>query len=203
MIIANNDILKGGNHAGKLGGSTFQPIRIINNIIEDAILEKNNDLIIFFQDLSKAYDRVDITILEKALIRIKIPKITIRFIINLFKNRKNNILTCYGNTEYYDVLTGIDQGEAISPLLWTIYLDPLLTKINKLELGYEIKYKRMIDTYGTRSQDLPNDEIRINIPTQSYMDDITWLSLKMKNLERRSKYVHEQSLQDIQDITTI
>jgi hypothetical protein len=65
------------------GSSTFEPIRIINEIIEDA-KEKHNDLWILFQDMSKAYNRVNIFMLKKAIARLRLPLSFIDLICNLF-----------------------------------------------------------------------------------------------------------------------
>ena len=72
---------------------------------------------ILLQDLSKAYDRVDIRILKLAMMRIKLSPFCINFIIDFFVHRKNAIFTAKGITDYYDVKIGIDQGEIISLLL--------------------------------------------------------------------------------------
>ena len=55
--------------------------------------------------------------LRKAMARLKIPLKIIDLITGLFLNRKNQVFTVFGNTDPYDVLVGIDQGEVISPLL--------------------------------------------------------------------------------------
>ena len=65
-LMVQHNILKGNQFAGVPGSSTFKPIRIINEIIEDA-REKNKEIWILFQDLSKAYDRVNIHMLDKTL----------------------------------------------------------------------------------------------------------------------------------------
>src|ERR1044072_3281100 len=92
--------------------------------------------------MSKAYDRVNICILQYAINRIKLPSLFIRFITNLFTNRTNQIFTPFGFTDPYNLLVGIDQGEVICPLLWCIYYDPLLSYIqNKTSMGYEISTK--------------------------------------------------------------
>lgn len=97
-IIADHNILKGGNHAGLPGGSTEAPLRIINTCIEDT--KKNNkEIWLTFQDLSKAYDRVDIKMLKLALRRIKIPEILCSLIVNLFTNSKKSIIKDKGITE--------------------------------------------------------------------------------------------------------
>ena len=67
--------------------------------------------------MSKAFDRVNIHMLRKAMERLRIPDPFIRIITNLFLNRSNSVFTAYGNTDPYNVVVGIDQGEVISPLL--------------------------------------------------------------------------------------
>src|SRR4051812_17799648 len=54
----------------------------------------------------------------------------ISFIPNLHQNHKAHIITAYGLTEPIDLLSGIEQGETYSPLLWKIYYDPILSYIN-------------------------------------------------------------------------
>lgn len=68
--------------------------------------------------------------LRLAFNRSRFPDSLSNFIISLFTNRKNQIFTPYGLTLPYNVLIGIDQEEVISPLLWTIYFDPLLTELS-------------------------------------------------------------------------
>ena len=77
--------------------------------------------------MSKADDRVNIFMLRKAMARLCIPSFFINIITNLFLNRSNSVFTAYGNTDPYNVIVGIDQGEVISTLLWVIYYDPLLS----------------------------------------------------------------------------
>jgi len=178
-ILVKHNILKGGNHAGLPGSSTTTPLRIIRNIIEDA-KTKNKELWILFQDLSKAYDRVNAHMLKKAMERIKIPGACINLILNLFSNRKNRVITHHGITDPYDVIIGIDQGEVISPLLWCIYYDPLLTEIQQDEsLGYTIEHiwqpDITVDSYC-------NSDIRFT--SQAYMDDTTWLAHSKLQLEK-------------------
>ena len=57
--MVKHKILQGGNHAGLPGGSTLEPLGIINTIIEDARASNKKELWIMFQDMSKAYDRVN------------------------------------------------------------------------------------------------------------------------------------------------
>jgi len=138
-IMTKHHILKGNNFAGLPGGSTEDPIKIMNMIIEDSV-EHKKEIWILLQDLSKAYDRVDLSILKLALRRIKIPEDCISCLLNLFTNRKNAVFTKDGLSDYYDVKIGIDQGEVISPLLWCIYFDILLCEIDQLQKEYNLNH---------------------------------------------------------------
>ena len=105
LTLAHNKVLKGHNHAGLPGSSTMAPLRIINSIVEDA-KENKKSLWILFQDLSKAYDRVNTFMLDKAMARIQIPANCRQFIGNLFTNRSNSVIGHYGLSQHYDVLIG-------------------------------------------------------------------------------------------------
>src|SRR3954452_3143455 len=78
-ICRTRNLLKGLNHAGLKGNSTDTPIHILNGIIEDA-KDTNRELWIVFQDMAKAFDSVDLTPLQKAMERLKIPEYTISYI---------------------------------------------------------------------------------------------------------------------------
>jgi hypothetical protein len=115
-ILAKNNVLKGNNFAGLPFRSTFEPINILDNIKYDAAFH-HNDLWILFQDMSKAYDRVNLGMLIRALTRLHLPMTFVQLIISIFTPRFNQIFTVHGNTDAYYVLSGIDQGEIISPIL--------------------------------------------------------------------------------------
>ncbi len=106
-IIAKYAILKGNNFAGLPEGSIEFPIKLINIIMEDA-KEYNQPVWILLQDLSKVYDRVDLTILRKVMKRVKIPDPYISFILEFFIHWKNAVLTKGEILEFYDVKIGID-----------------------------------------------------------------------------------------------
>src|SRR2546421_95050 len=138
-VMVYHSILRGGNHAGLPGGSTLEPLRIDNAILEDARASKK-ELWILFQDMSKAYDRVNVHMLDMVMQRIQFPVALRSILVNLFNQHKNRIITATGLTDPYDVLIGIDQGEVISPLLWCIYYDPLLVEVQSRQLGYNLSH---------------------------------------------------------------
>ncbi|GBB86484.1 hypothetical protein RclHR1_12910004 [Rhizophagus clarus] len=65
-MIKQYNVLRGHQFVALPGNSTFEPLRIINKILQDAN-KSNNELWLLSQDLGKAYDRVNIFMLEKAM----------------------------------------------------------------------------------------------------------------------------------------
>ncbi|CAB4418121.1 unnamed protein product [Rhizophagus irregularis] len=176
-IFTTNDILKGYQFAGLPKKSTFEPLRIVNEIIN--YTEQNKKEMWFLMlDMSKAYDRINIPMLENAMRRINLPEIIIKILTGLFTNRTNQVFTPFGLTDSFDMLTGIDQGEIISPLLWIIYYDPLLAKIRNTDLGFKMEAKEHIDVYENLYR------LRsITFPGCAYMDDTGFITNNKNNLE--------------------
>ena len=129
-------MLKGPNFAGLPGGSTEEPVHIINAIMEDA-RDNKKELWLVLQDMKKAFDSVSLVALDLVLKRLKLPKTAITFILNLYENRQSKIITDLGTTLAFEIKDGIEQEEVISPLVWRIFYDPLLERIqNNPNLGY-------------------------------------------------------------------
>jgi len=176
-IMTKHCILRGNNFAGLPGSSTEIPIKLMNMIIED-VKEHNKPIWILLQDLSKAYDRVNLVILQKAMERVKIPTTCINFILDFFTSRKNAVLTKGGLSDYYDVKIGIDQEEVISPLLWCIYFDLLLCEINNAQKGYTLTHQWMSNVSTAERQQLQEQ-----IAALGFMDDANWISSSLEDLK--------------------
>src|SRR5277367_6188678 len=92
------NILSPNNWAGLPGGSTQQPIYILNNVLEEA-REFKKEIWVFSQNISKAYDSINKEMLQLAFQRIKISTQIINIIINTITNRKNKVIIAYGLIE--------------------------------------------------------------------------------------------------------
>ena len=71
-------------------GSTQGPIHILNNCIEEA-KEFKKEIWILSQDISKAFDSVNIDMLKKSMKRIKIPEEIIAILSKLIDNRTSKV----------------------------------------------------------------------------------------------------------------
>ena len=108
---------------------------------------------------------------ELAMKRIKMPNSIISFINQLYKDREIRVITDKGPTEFFIAGDGIDQGEVISPLMWRIFYDPLLSRIQQTKLGYQMKLRW--------PSDIKENKFKTEIATISalaYADDTTWIA---------------------------
>jgi hypothetical protein len=173
IILTSNKILRGLNFCGLKGEDIAVPLRIMNDIIKDA-RENGRELWVVTQDMMKAYDSVSLESLQLALRRLDAPKMFIKWIIDLFKNRQMNVLTAFGPSPTLIGGDGIDQGDAISLILWRIFYDPLLIAIQQAcnnQQGYEMVVNWPTDILERSSW----QQFRLRIPVITYMDDTSYL----------------------------
>ena len=129
--------------------------------------------------MKKAFDSVSLEALTWAMERIKISEGAIRFVLNLYNKREIAIITKYGNTDSFIAEDGIDQGEVISPLIWRIFYDPLLSKIQDKELGFKVGVEWPIDI---QRRTIQNREVQVGV--LAYADDTTWIASSKEGLQK-------------------
>ena len=73
-----------------------------------------------------------------------LPKETVAAITILYRNTKVKVRSPDGNTEYFDIVAGVLQGDTLAPYLFIICLDYVLrTSIDKIrENSFELTKKR-------------------------------------------------------------
>ena len=82
--------------------------------------------------------------MEQILLAYGIPKETVAAITILYRNTKVKVRSPDGDTEYFDIVAGVLQGDTLAPYLFIICLDYVLrTSIDKgKENGFELTKKR-------------------------------------------------------------
>ena len=82
--------------------------------------------------------------MEQILLAYGIPKETVVAITILYRNTKVKVRSPDGDTEYFDIVAGVLQGDTLAPYLFIICLDYVLrTSIDKIkENGFEMTKKR-------------------------------------------------------------
>ena len=82
--------------------------------------------------------------MEQILLAYGIPKETVAAITILYRNTKVKVRSPDGDTEYFDIVAGVLQGDTVTPYLFIICLDYVLgTSIDKIkENGFELTMKK-------------------------------------------------------------
>ena len=82
--------------------------------------------------------------MEQILLVYGIPKETVAAITILYRNTKVKVQSPDGDTEYFDIVAGVLQGDTLAMYLFIICLDYVLrTSIDKIrENGFELTKKR-------------------------------------------------------------
>ena len=86
--------------------------------------------------------------MEQILLAYGIPKETVAAITILYRNTKVKVRSPDGDTEYFDIVAGVLQGDTLAPYLFIICVDYVLrTSIDKI--------KGMASTDEEKKQKIP------------------------------------------------
>lgn len=151
------------------GRSCQDQLSTLTSII-DARKRLNKDTITSFIDFSKAYDRIDRHLLWNSMKRIGLPQKFISAVQSLYQNveysvRINGILT-----DWFPVSVGLKQGCTISPTLFNVYINSLVSQIKESRIGV----------------DIDGDIIAILL----YADDIVLIAESKEDLQRLLNILH-------------
>ncbi|GBC13545.2 RNA-directed DNA polymerase from mobile element jockey-like [Rhizophagus irregularis DAOM 181602=DAOM 197198] len=169
------------NCCGLPGECTSEPIYLVNNFIEDA-RENSKELWVLTQDMKKAFDSVGLKVLKRAMLCIDIPASLVEWIIALFKHRHLKVATAYGLSDGFTGNDGIDQGDALFPLLWRIFYDPLLIRIQQIKNS---RYEMKVTWPNDINDPITWTQYRLQVPVCAYMDDTIFLEssrFRMQNI---------------------
>ena len=115
--------------------STHQAIRTYIDILEDAKQYKKS-LYVCQIDANKAFDSVDWEVLKKIMIDYGFDKKYIKRVMKMLKNKKAHLNTPLGKSDSFEVTRGSPQGDPISAIIFSIFINPLIEKLNNDVKGY-------------------------------------------------------------------
>ena len=105
--------------------------------------------------------------MEQILLAYSLPKETVAAIMILYRNTKVKVHSPDGDTEYFDIVAGVLQGDTLAPYLFIICLDYVLRmSIDKIrENGFKLTKKRSRRYPGKTITDA--DYAYANMPNQA------------------------------------
>ena len=163
-----DNILRKNQNGFRRNRSTTSQILTIRRILE-GVRAKNLQATLIFVDFTKAFDSIHRGKMEQILLAYGIPKETVAAITILYRNTKVKVRSPDGDTEYFDIVAGVLQGDTRAPYLFIICLDYVLrTSIDKIkENGFELTKKRSRRYPATTITDADYAAILANTPDQA------------------------------------
>ena len=91
----------------------------IRRILE-GVRAKNQQATLLFVDFTKAFDSIHRGKMEQILLAYSLPKETVAKITILSRNNKVKVRSPDGDTEYFNIVAGVLQGDALDPYLFIL-----------------------------------------------------------------------------------
>ena len=165
-------ILRNNQNGFRAGRSTLSQILTLRRIIE-GITFSNLDAVLIFVDFRKAFDSIHREQMFAILELYGIPKPIIDAIKVLYTSTSSSILTPDGETDPFDILAGILQGDTLAPFLFIIVIDYVL--------------RTSVDTISNKGLELkPRASSRYpaeHITDADFADDIALVANTLKNAQ--------------------
>lgn len=130
-----NSILSNSQRGGRPDMSTYQLIATLLSAISVAKKE-NKTLWILFLDLKKAYNSVPFWAIKQTLQDTQIPDQFVNAIMNLYDGLQSKINLQGVYSDWFHEERGVRQGDTLSPLLWILFLNPLLLFWKQSDIGF-------------------------------------------------------------------
>ena len=128
-----NNILRKNLNGFRRNRSTTSQILTIDRILE-GVQAKNQQATILYVDFTKAFDSIHRGRTEQILLAYGLLKETVAAIMILYWNTKVKVRSPDGDTDYFDIVAGVLQGDTLAPHLFIICTDYLLkTSIEKIK----------------------------------------------------------------------
>ena len=106
------------SHAlGELGIAKNHVGMAIPSILE-GVRAKNLQATLLFVDFTKAFDSIHRGKMEQILLAYGLPKETVAAIRILYRNTKVKVRSPDGDTEYFDIVAGVLQGDTLAQPLY-------------------------------------------------------------------------------------
>ncbi len=121
------------------GRQIFTHIKLSRMILEYAEAEESNGAIVAL-DQEKAYDMINHEYLWATLRRMNFPENFIRTVMHLYARAKSCVMVNGTQSDFYQIIRGVRQGDPMSCLLFVLAIEPLACGLRKSSLrGMQVK----------------------------------------------------------------
>ena len=100
--------------------------------------EQGKDTFLAFVDYKKAFDSVDRSILFFKLAKFGISGRMYKAISSLYSNPQARVVLDDFATEYFDCPIGVEQGDCLSPTLFSIFINDLALELKNVNIGINL-----------------------------------------------------------------
>ena len=98
-------------------------------------LKNDNNIYSCLLDTNKAFYKIHYDKLFRIFLNKKVPFCIIRLLLDSYIKQQARILWNNYNARYFNVCNGVKQGGVLSPILFNLYIDGLLIRLQKSGVG--------------------------------------------------------------------
>ena len=170
-------ILRKNQNGFRRNRSTTSQILTISRILE-GVRAKKLQVTLVFVNFTKAFNSIHRGKMEQILLAYGLPEETVAAITILYRNTKVKVRSPDGDTEYFDIVAGVLQGDTLAPYLFIICLDYVLRTLidNIRENGFVLTKKRSRRYPTKKITDADDIALLANTPNQAetLMHSLEW-----------------------------
>jgi hypothetical protein len=122
----------------QLGFKRKSSTTICTMLVKEAITYyhvNDSDVYCTFLDATKAFDRVNYRKLFDKLFQLGLPVVILRLLFIMYTGLSACVLWNGVASKYFPVANGVRQGGILSPILFCVYIDGLISRLNEAKIG--------------------------------------------------------------------